>query len=187
MGKHVKQNKNQAFLYIVIIGLLISVFAGLTYARYVKEFDQDTFDIEFIAGNIKLELSDSAEELVIVPGKEIAKDTKVIVKANSEACYLFVKLEKSNDFDSFIDYEIAGEWKPLADNTDVYYCELDKTTSDTDIYIVNNHQINVKDTITQEEMESLNENLTINFTAYAVQKTSEITDATVAWNTLNNS
>ena len=45
----------------------------------------------FTVGDINIELKESENlNLKMVPGNTIAKDPKVTVKADSEACYLFV-------------------------------------------------------------------------------------------------
>jgi len=175
------------FQNILILCLLILVIGRMSYAKYRSEKKHETFTIEFIAGDIKLETTDSNTEFVIVPGKIIAKDTKVTVKANSEACYIFVKLEKSDDFDTYLEYEIASEWIELSENTNIYYCEVPKITTDTDYNVFNNNQIIVKQDIAKESYELFNQDkLTLKFTAYAVQKTSEITNASDAWDFIDN-
>lgn len=181
-GKHTFKRKSNIFLSLVALCLLISVVSKLTEAKYTSEIKQDTFNVEFIAGDIKVELTESANEFVIVPGKTITKDTKMTVEAESEACYLFVEFEKSENFDDYIEYEVANEWTILEDNTNVYYCELPKTTVDSDVYIFKDNQIAVKDTVTKQNFEVLTSNISLNFTGYAVQKSSEIATAADAWN-----
>lgn len=176
------------FQNILILCLLILVIGRMSYAKYRSEIKQETFSIEFIAGDIKLQVTDNNSEFVIVPGKTIEKDTKLTVKANSEACYIFVKIEKSDALDTYLEYEIASEWAELSENTNIYFCELPKITTDTDYNIFNNDQIIVKEDLTKDKYEMLDQNnLTLNFTAYAVQKTSEITNANDAWDFINNS
>ena len=180
-------SKKNIILSIVVLSLMLIIFIRVAYAKYTREITQRTFNVEFIAGDIKLELTDNANEFVIVPGQVISKETKVTVKAKSEACYLFIKLEKSTNFENYIEYEMASGWTELAENTDIYYMELSKTEVDTEYGVFNNNQIAVKDTVTKQDFEELNgNNLTINCTAYAVQKTAGITNATDAWNTINN-
>ena len=180
--------KQNIFQNILILCLLILVTGRMAYAKYTSEIKQETFNVEFVAGDIKLIAIDSNNEFVIVPGKTIEKDTKVTVKANSEACYIFVKLEKSNEFDTYMEYEIASKWTQLSGNNDIYYCEISKTINDTDYNIFSNNQIVVKEDVTKQNYEINNQNnLTLKFTAYAVQKTSEITNATDAWNFIGSS
>ena len=186
-GKHVREKSKYVILNIVALCLLICIIGRMAYAKYTSEIKQDTFNVEFIAGNIELTLSDSGNEFVMVPGKVITKDTKVTVKAKSEACYVFIKLENLDDFNKYFDYELTDGWKELVDNPEVYYCELPKTTIDTDIYIFNNNQIMVKESVTKQDLEELNgNNITLNFTAYAVQKTNEVSNETDAWELINN-
>lgn len=47
----------------------------------------------FTYGKIKIELTETTgTEYKIIPGVNISKDPKVTVKADSEACWLFVKV-----------------------------------------------------------------------------------------------
>ena len=180
--------KKNIFQNILILSLLILVVGRTSYAKYINEIKFETFNIEFIAGDIELALNDTNNEFVIVPGKVIEKDTKLTVKAGSEACYVFVKLEKSNNFDSFIEYEVGNDWTELNENSDIYYCELEKTIVDTDYNIFHNNEIIVKENVEKEKYETdAQNNLTLSFTAYAVQKTSEITSATEAWEFIDSS
>lgn len=180
--------KRTIFQNILILCLLILVVGRMSYAKYTSEIKQETFNVEFIAGDIELTTIDSNTEFIIIPGKIITKDTKVTVKSKSEACYIFVKIEKSDAFDNYIEYELTSEWTQLNEDTNIYYSELPKIDEDRDIYIFNNNQISVKEDVTKEEYEQFDQNnLTLNFTAYAVQKTSGITSANDAWNFIDSS
>lgn len=58
----------------------------------------------FTVGDIKIELTETPGEYKIVPGVDIAKDPKVTVEANSEACWLFVKIEESANWTDGLTY-----------------------------------------------------------------------------------
>ena len=185
-GKHMKKSKNHIYINIITISLLTTTLITImSHAKYTSEIKQETFNIEYIAGDIELELTDNANEWVIIPGKTIAKNTKITVKAKSEACYIFIKLEKTDNIENYIEYEIESNWVELEENTDVYYQEIEKTTEDTEYNIFSNNQIKIKEEITKQEIEEIENNQTIKFTAYAVQKTNSITKATQAWEMIN--
>lgn len=185
--KYIITKKNYVFLYIVLLTLLISIVINITYSKYTSEFKQTPFNIEFIAGDIKLSFTDSDNEFKIIPGKVISKDTKLTVEAESEACYLFIKFQKPDNFDTYIEYEMEDGWNEFNGSVDAYYYESPKTTENTDIYIFKDNQIEVKETVTKEDIEALNGNsFTINFTVYAVQKTNEIATVEDAWELINN-
>ena len=85
-------------------------------------------------GDINIELTETKPEsksAKIIPGDDIEKDPKVTVKANSEACWLFVKVVKSGNFDSFMTFEMADGWIALSGYAGVYYRNVDATNADT--------------------------------------------------------
>lgn len=146
----------------------------------------------FTVGDINIELKETTGETYkMVPGIELVKDPTVTVKAGSEACWLFVKVVKSGNFDSFMTLKMADGWTlhKTEGNTEVYYREVAATTADTDISVLKDNKVTVRDTVTKTMLEGVknaedgtpNENApTLTFTAYAVQKDG-INDATTAW------
>ena len=91
----------------------------------------------FTVGDINIDLTetegkqtDGSYKFKMVPGNTIAKDPKVTVEAGSEACWLFVKIEKSSNLDSFITYSVdegVDKWTKLTGVTgvdNVYYREV---------------------------------------------------------------
>lgn len=146
----------------------------------------------FTVGDINITLTESKNlDLKMVPGRTITKDPKVTVKKGSEACWLFVKVVKSGNFDSFMTFEMADGWTlhKTEGNTEVYYREVAATTADTDISVLKDNKVTVRDTVTKTMLEGVknaedgtpNEDApTLTFTAYAVQKDG-INDATTAW------
>lgn len=87
-------------LSIVAVVLVLCCAIGGTLAWLTDKTDPvvNTFTV----GDINIELKETTTNYKMVPGNTITKDPKVTVKANSEACWLFVKVEKSSNFDSFI-------------------------------------------------------------------------------------
>ena len=141
----------------------------------------------FTVGDINITLTESDNlDLKMVPGKDISKDPKVTVKAGSEACWLFVKVEKSGNFDSFMTFEIANGWTELTEGSGVYYRNVGDKSADgaTDelFPVISGNKVTVKNTVTKADLNGLTEATypTLTFTAYAVQKDG-INDATTAW------
>lgn len=136
----------------------------------------------FTVGDINIELKETTTNYKMVPGNTITKDPKVTVKANSEACWLFVKVEKSSNFDSFMTYEMANGWTALPDVTGVYYREVAATTAATEFSVLKDNSVLVKDSVTKTMLNGLGETTfpTLTFTAYAVQK-DNVATATDAW------
>lgn len=136
----------------------------------------------FTVGDINITLTESENlDLKMVPGQPIEKDPKVTVKAGSEACWLFVKVEKSGNFDSFMTFEMADGWNALSGHAGVYYRNVDATNADTGFDVLKDNKVMVLDTVTKTMLEGAKTNApTLTFTAYAVQKDG-INDATTAW------
>ena len=143
----------------------------------------------FTVGDINITLTESEKlDLKMVPGQPIEKDPKVTVKAGSEACWLFVKVEKSGNFDDFMTFEMADGWIALSGYAGVYYRNVDATNADTGFDVLKDKKVMVLETVTKTMLEDAknadgtpNENApTLTFTAYAVQKDG-INDADTAW------
>ena len=138
----------------------------------------------FTVGDINIELKETTTNYKMVPGNEISKDPKVTVKAGSENCWLFVKIEKSNNLDSFITYEVADGWTAL-DATQypgVYYREVTDITTDKPFAVLKDNKVKVIETVTKQQLEAVKtaNQPTLTFTAYAVQK-DNIDSAADAW------
>lgn len=136
----------------------------------------------FTVGDINIELKETTEKTYkMVPGIELVKDPAVTVKAGSEACWLFVKVDKSVNFDGFMTFEMADGWIALSGHAGVYYRNVDATNADTGFDVLKDNKVTVRDTVTKTDLEGAKTNApTITFTAYAVQKDG-INDATTAW------
>lgn len=145
----------------------------------------------FTVGDINITLTESENlDLKMVPGRTITKDPKVTVKAGSEACWLFVKVVKSGNFDSFMTFEIANGWTELTEGSGVYYRIVgDKSAdgaTDEPFPVISGNKVTVKNTVTKADLNGLTEATypTLTFTAYAVQKDG-INDADTAWGKVN--
>ena len=140
--------------------------------------------ITFTIGNIDIELKETQRTYKMVPGQTIAKDPKVSVKAGSEDCWLFVKVEESTNLDSYIKYDIASDWTAVPGVSGVYYREVAATDTAREFSVLKDDQVTVKDTVTKAMMDDIKDQKvaapTLSFTAYAVQKAG-ITSVADAW------
>ena len=133
----------------------------------------------------------NANSYKMVPGYTISKDPKVTVVKGSEKCYLFVKLEKSANFNSFLTYEIADGWTSLDGVDNVYYRIVDTAEMGTAYSVLKDDQVMVQGTVTKEMMDGLSEanypKLTVTAYASQYQKNAE-TAFTVnqAWTNISN-
>ena len=142
-----------------------------------KEIGKNTF--------LDAETEAKAQTYKVSPGVNIEKEAKVVVKANSEACYLFVKVVKGNSFDANFAYTIAAGWTELTEGSGIYYRTVDATNSDVSYEVLAENTITVKDSIT-----TLDANATLSFQAYAIQSagitgTESKTPVQVAWETVS--
>lgn len=111
----------------------------------------------------------------ITPGHTIDKDPLVTVQAGSKDCYVFVKLEKKNNFDSFLSYEIADGWTALDGNPGVYYREY-TGTAEAKYPVLKDNKVTCLDTVTKEQLGALTPATypQLVIYAYAVQRDSSI-------------
>ena len=124
----------------------------------------------------------------MIPGYTIAKDPKVTVLADSEKCYLFVKVDKSANFDKFMTYDMAADWTALTGVNGVFYRVVETSTGNQTFSVLANDQVIVKDTVTKADMNALKADdaiqPTLTFTAYACQYNNSNNthfDAAAAW------
>ena len=171
----------RAFVALLALVLVIGCVAGGTVAWLVATTDSVTNT--FTYGDINIELAETTgPNYKIVPGVDISKDPKVTVKANSEACWLFVEVKETGTFvANKVTYAIATDWTK-GDGTNipanVYYRAVDAATTDQEFNVLKDNKITVSSDLTKTEIQKAPATLT--FTAYAVQKDG-IANAETAW------
>ena len=163
----------KAVITAVALTLALCLAVGGTLAYLMDKTGEvkNTFTI----GDINITLTEeTGNDYKMVPGATIKKDPKVKVLADSEACYVFVKIAESANLDDFISYTVAGGWTEV--EAGVYY----RTAVANDKFaVLADNQVTVKDTVTKAMMDAVGEaKPTLTFTAYAIQKTNGTTDFT---------
>lgn len=165
---------SRTFIMLLAVTLLIGCAIGGTVAWLTAKTDPVVNT--FTYGDINIELTETKPEnkqAKIIPGVNIEKDPKVTVEANSEACWLFVKVEEAGTFvTDKVTYSIDTGWTKLTGVTgvdNVYYREVGAVTADTDFAVLKDNKVTVSDTLTKEDIQNIT-NPTLTFTAYAVQK-----------------
>jgi len=152
----------------------------------------DLFEHEYKNGRLTTEeIRNNGNTYKMVPGDVLPKDPTVVVKADSEACWLFVKIEKSENFDSFMTFDVADGWIELDGFDGVYYREVSASDAKAGISypVLADNEVTVKgEEVTLEMMKALEagtaQRPTLSFTAYAVQK-ANVTTAAAAWAIIN--
>ena len=176
------KNTKKLIVAIAALSILLCCAVGgtLAYLRDVSKTVTNTFTY----GDINITLAESENlNLKMIPGGTIAKDPIVTVKANSEECYLFVKIDATEKLSDYLSYELADGWIELSSGSGVYYRIVASATTDATFPILKNNQVTVKTTVTKEMMEAVKANaelVKLSFTAYAVQKEGFNT-AAAAW------
>lgn len=188
--------KKKTFALLLSLVLVFGVVAGGTLAWLTQKTDPVVNT--FTYGDINITLGETTgNDYKIIPGVNIHKNPKVTVTANSEACYLFVKVQVENwptlvEADGTtkkVSYAIADGWTALEGQSGVYYREV----SATDAKNGTSYNVLAGDTTYTDGVVTVSENLTktdvnglkanqpkLTFTAYAVQKDG-IADVATAW------
>ncbi len=172
--------KKKTIILILSLALVVAFAAtgAVAWLTAVTDPVQNTFTV----GNIDLKLEETTTDYTMVPGNDIAKDPKVTVLGGSEDCWLFVKVEESDNLCTFIEYAIADGWTALPGVAGVYYREVAASETDQAFAVLQGDIVSVPDSVTKDMMDALTEETapTLTFTAYAVQK-ANIATAADAW------
>lgn len=173
--------KSHIWLIIAAV-LLVTVSIGVTVAVLVASSKPviNTFTV----GGVNITLTETTTEYKMAPGVTVAKDPTVTVLANSEESWLFVKVEKENDFDTFCTYEIQDGWTALEGQEGVFYQMVEQSSANQVFLVLKNNCVHIKDTLTEEQLNAITVNPTLTVTAYAAQTDGLATPA-AAWRALN--
>lgn len=193
-------NKNVGISYKAL-GLLLAVVLvlggaiGGTMAWLID--DTTAVTNVFMDSDVDIEFNETTEDYKMIPGHTIDKDPTVTVNANSEKCYLFVKIDESENYSKYLKYAVKidgdKEWRTFEDadkNTvkGVYYRIVEKSESKQTFSILgsgsydngtdgsffwSDNQVLVKPEVTKKMMNDIKGNTeskpTLTFTTYAVQ------------------
>ena len=149
----------------------------------------------FTVGDIRIDLeednvddgSDKENSYEMSLNGVIDKNPVVTVYAGSKDCWLYVKIDESDNFDTFLRYSMANGWTALEGVEGVYYRKVDESEKDQQFHVLLDDKVYVKDTVTKEMLDELaksGEYPTMIITAYAVQRDGEIAEiasAEKAW------
>ena len=182
--------KKKSLALVLALAMIVVCVVGGTLAWLTATTGSVTNTFTYGDINIKLEETDATvaedgsatKEFKMIPGYTIAKDPKVTVLAGSEKCYLFVKVDKSTNFDTFMTYEIADGWTALTGVNGVFYRVVDTDGMGTAYSVLANDQVTVRGNVTKTMLNNLTENTypTLTFTAYACQYMKNNTDSFTA-------
>ncbi len=177
------KSASKAILLALCAVLLVvsTVFGTLAYLT-----STDAVTNTFTVGNVKITLDekdtdgsktdvttegrDKANEYHLLPGHTYVKDPTVHIDANSEDCWLFVKvvdeLAAIQDATTVADQMTAKGWTLVAGTTNIYAYERIATKTDTNVVVFENFKI--KGDVDNDTLATYKDK-TIVVTAYAVQ------------------
>ena len=172
---------------ILVAGSVAGTFAWLAMKT-------ESITNTFTAGDIEITLEETKgtqgnsvnnRSFKMVPGQTIEKDPTVTVEANSEACWLFVKIEESTNFDDYLTYAMAAGWTELNGVSGVYYREVDESNSKQEFEVIKDNLLTANKDATKAMYDTLGKESgdpvpTLTVTAYAIQKVGFAT-AAAAW------
>ncbi len=182
--------KKKTVALLLAMVLMMGIAVGGTLAWLVA--DTDPVENTFTTSDINITLKESDDlDLQMVPGHTITKDPVATVLKGSEACYLFVKLEKSENYATYLEeYTVAEGWEKLEDG--VYYrIVAENQTDDQPFAVLANNQVKVKTSVTKQLMNDLTDATlpTLTITAYATQQYKNVGEeftAAEAWANVSN-
>ena len=200
-SKKSASQKLTVVLLAVVLVLCCTIGGSLAWLMDTSNTVTNTFTV----GDIAIELKEhslvngelSNEEVVasientykILPGTTQPKDPFVRFTKESEACWLFVKIdEENNTVDDknykYVTYTVDSAWTPVEGTTNVYYINLTSgmVADQTVKNILDNKTVSYNQDLTKEELAvAATKQPKLIFTAYAVQKEAAAT-AAAAWN-----
>lgn len=174
----------RGLVLVLALALIVGVAGGATFAWLTAKTDPVVNT--FTYGDINIDLAENTgSDYKIIPGVDIEKDPLVTVKAGSEACWLFVKVEEKN-WPEFADgegenavrkvnYGIADGWMK-GDGTsipaNVYYREVAASKANQEFPVLKDNKITVSDTLTKIDIKGISTTTPpkLSITAYAIQK-----------------
>lgn len=181
---------------VVIFALALVLVFGCAVGGTLAWLTASTTPVvnTFTFGQITLTLAENTGNTYkMVPGTEMEKDPVITVGKDSEACWVYVKVEKTGgnvtvgektySFDNFLTVTMAEGWTELTNAPGVYWKQQATIpTADVEFHVLANDKIATKNTVTKEMLGAITDATTpkLTFTAYAVQLGAGTT-AETAW------
>ena len=199
--------KKKIVALCLCIALAVVAIGGATLAYFTDK----TTEVKntFTVGKVDIDLWETAKgdgtgshiterkDIKVAPGTDIAKDPTVSVTADSEDCWLFVKMTIENWPNANVTYALDNGWNIL--NTDsegkaktfavgesfILYREVSKNDANKTFDILKNKTITVSTQLVSSNfVTDTDGNMlrpTMAFQAFAIQK-DNLTNAQAAWN-----
>ena len=215
-GKYSNGKKSLNMKPLAVL-LALTLLVGCAVGGTIAWLTAETEDVEntFTIGDINIDLTETSTTTSasgeikkgyhFVPGDTLAKDPKVTVLANSEDCYLFIKVTSANnscgDVASIVNWTIRDletsatpdpttKWVPytpaaIETGVSYYYRTVSKDDADQVFYILTggevdtNGQVTISPEVTKEMVETINAaKPVLKFDAAAVQTANIVDEGT---------
>ena len=177
-----KKTKKSLVIQIVAACLIMASVVGIAYAGFMRSYKHD-FDLTITVGRIDLSMTKATEDM-IVPGTvvELTAAPAVTVGGDNQPCWLFIEIEKTPHFNSYLSYDdtVAEGWTLLNGMDNVYYRQLDRLAQDTTFVIMEDTSLEISASLTDKQLSKAADQ-SIAITAYAVQHTDDTNSAVLAW------
>jgi hypothetical protein len=171
-AKKYQRSLNYKVLVLLLAGILMCTIAVEgTLAWLIDRSETVTNTFTYGDVNIDLEESDTnrdddddpdTNEYEMTPGESIDKDPTLTVFADSKACWLYVKMVKSDNFDDFMEYEMSDGWMQLKDANGVdvegvFYRQVPEGNGVDDMVfeVIKDDTVYVKESVTKEMLNAL--------------------------------
>lgn len=203
-----RAKKSFSLKTVVLLLAVAAVFGGAVGGTlaWLSDTSEEIVNT-FTAGDVDITLSETDSDgdkdplknnYKMVPGAKIAKDPKVTVLANSENCWLFVKIVETNNQATvttgegenatetkipYLTYNLTTDWTLVPGQTNVYYYNgnngiVETGSANQDFQILKgegdeeykNGFVTVNSAVTKTQLEgTANAKPTLTITAYAIQ------------------
>ena len=177
-----KMLKSAVAALSIVLVICLSVAGTLAWLQMKTDPVVNTFTSSDVSITLT-ETKPTNKEAKMVPGAVIEKDPVVTVVGGSEACYVFVVIGESDNFDDYMTYTVAEGWAPIEDGSNVYYRMVTASDDDQKFYVLDKNQVTVRTKVTKEMMTKDFVAPTLTFTAYAIQSANlqNVASAADAW------
>lgn len=110
--------KKKIMTLSLVVALAATAVIGGTLA-YFTDTEEETNT--FTVGNVDITLTEpewNADDAVLIPGREIAKDPTITVEADSQRAYTFMEVQLSDDFADLLQTYADAKEYDLSDEED---------------------------------------------------------------------
>ncbi len=194
-----KKNKTLKVLVAVLSVILVMCLTVAGTLAYLQDKTETVINT-FTSSDVSITLTETKpanKTAKMVPGADIEKDPKVNVRDGSEDCYVYVKIEKSANFDTYMTYEVDTTVWTQVETGGNYVVYGREATANKSYDILKDNKVSVNPTVTKADMQLIDGVIvdgvtelsapTLTFTAYAIQRTelesdgAAVNDVITAW------